>query len=174
MWWRHKHHCRERLVSSATHHQPVEPSRGKNVHPGQICKHQFNLHGESYCHQLWQQKPLGHTNAQRVTLLSPISLSNEDIKPLWTSEICHWEVLFSLPVSAAQWIFIGPRETVHVCMPRSSTLTLIADKLLSTFRIRDGILIQFNVLIPHKIFFMLTIMGKAVARKIATLVGQIL
>lgn len=99
--WRHKHQCRERLVSSATHHQPVDLSRRKNVHPGQICKHQFNLHGESCCHQRWQKKLLGHVNMQRVTLLSPISLSNADIKPLWMSKAAI-EKFFSLCQSKLQ------------------------------------------------------------------------
>lgn len=85
--WRQKLHRLQWLVLSRIPHQPVSlhPSGRGDLHPGQICKHQFNLHGESYCHQQWQQKPLGHAVTQRVTPHPPILLSNPDIKLLWPS-----------------------------------------------------------------------------------------
>lgn len=100
------------LVLSRIHHQPVSlhPSGRGDLHPGQICKHQFNLHGERYCHQKWQQKPVSHAAAQRVT------------PPQYCCQIptlsyyghqgsCHWEARLYPPVSA--WL---PERPVHACM----------------------------------------------------------
>lgn len=44
--------------------------RDKNALPGQICKHQLNLHGKSNCHLLWQKEPPGHIPAVPVTSVS--------------------------------------------------------------------------------------------------------
>lgn len=144
--WRHKHQCRERLVSSATHHQPVNPSRRKNVHPGQICKHQFNLHGESCCHQLWQQKASGpHQCAKRHSsfpqyLCQKLTLSHYGRQKL--------PLRGSFPLCQSQRQNGFCRVTVEMMwMPCGSFFTLIVDKLLLAF----GISIRTFSFNHHKI-----------------------
>lgn len=54
---------------------------GIDAHPGQICKHQLNLHGETHCHLLWQKKPPGHIPAVTVTSVTQN-----------LCQISHWSV----------------------------------------------------------------------------------
>lgn len=174
VWWRHKHQCRVWLVSSETHHQPVDLSRRKNVHPGQICKHQFNLHGESCCHQLWQKKLLGHINTQRVTLRSPVSPSNADIKPLWTSKAAIEKSSF-LSASQSCRMDFGRSQWKTMRMPCSSFFILIADKFLLDFRHRIRTFNHHKIIhLFHRVNLSFFNHAKNKWKQIAPLYGQIL
>lgn len=112
VWWRQKLRRLQWLVLSRIPHQPVSlhPSGRGDLHPGQICKHQFNLHGESYCHQQWQQKPLGHTAAQRVTP-PQYCCQIPTLSYYGRQGSCHWEACLYPALSVRL-----PERPVHACM----------------------------------------------------------